>query len=266
MNPLFLLSGTGMIAVAIVPVFYWRQKSEVALRFFLWGALAWVVGIVLKSIASLPTPTVVANVRNILPGFLAESILWLFIGLLTGVFEGGATLGFAQINKIRTSTWSEAVGFGLGFGAIEAFLLGGYSLLTVALIVLVPDKLSPELLQLASSGNNSLWLIPAPIVERASAVLLHTFSCVLIIYAVQTRKWKWFWVSFFYKTAVDAVAGFAQLTYGVQNLTTLSTWIMETVFLIFGLVGLWGLQLFRDRWINKKGSPTFGTLATDRIT
>jgi uncharacterized membrane protein YhfC len=255
MNPLFLLSGTGMIAVTFVSVFFWKWESGTPLRFFLWGGLAWIVGIVLKSIASLPTPAIVESVRAILPSFLAEPILWLFIGLLTGISEGGTTLGFALTKKIRKSNWREAVGFGIGFGAIEAFLLGLFSLIVITLIILIPDKLPPELLQSASSGSNSIWIIPAPILERASAVLLHTFSCVLIIYAVQTRKWKWFWVSFIYKTAADAIAGFVQLTYGSGNLTTLNTWMLEAVFLIFGLVGFWGLRSFRSDWTNKEEQP-----------
>ena len=53
--------------------------------------------------------------------------------------------------------------------------------------------------------------------------MVHALSCVLIIYAVQTREWKWFWFSFLYKTMLDAFAGFIQITYGVQNLTVLGT-------------------------------------------
>ena len=133
MNPLFLLSGTGMMALALVAVVYWKKRSKVVLALFLWGALAWVVGIVLKSVASIPIPEVMDSTRAILPRYLAEPILWLYIGLLTGIFECGVTLGFAHIRRIRTVDWREAVGYGLGFGMIEAFLLGAYSFLMILL-------------------------------------------------------------------------------------------------------------------------------------
>ncbi|MBM4465587.1 MAG: YhfC family intramembrane metalloprotease [Chloroflexi bacterium] len=248
MNPLFLLSGMGMMAIALVAVVYWKRRSKVASALFFWGALAWVAGNVLKSIAAIPMSTIIGNVRALLPRYFSEPLLWLYIGLLTGIFECGATLGFAHIRRIRTVNWREAVGFGLGFGAIEAFLLGAYSFLVILLIILIPDKLPPELLQLATSAKASLLDIPIPIVERLVVVLLHAFSCVLIIYAVRTREWKWFWISFFYKTALDAIAGSIQITYGVQNLTTLGAWIVEMILLPFGIVGFWGLRTFRRRW------------------
>lgn len=127
-------------------------------------------------------------------------------------------------------------------------MLGAYSFLVILLIILIPDKLPPELLQLAISARASLLDIPIPIVERLIVVLLHAFSCVLIIYAVRTKEWKWFWISFLYKTALDAIAGSIQITYGVQNLTTLGAWMVEMILLPFGIVGLWGLRTFRRRW------------------
>jgi uncharacterized membrane protein YhfC len=249
MNPLFLLSGIGMMLVAIATVVYWKVHSRILWRLFLWGALAWIVGVAMKSTSSiLLMPIVLNRIRETLPKYSSEPALWIYIGLLTGVFECGATLGFAYIKRIRTSMWKEAVGFGLGFGAVEALLVGAASFVLVLLVILMPDKLPPQLVKLATSGTNSLLVIPAPIVERITAVLLHAFSCLLIVYAVQTKAWRWFWVSFFYKTAVDAIAGFLHITYGMENITTVSVWVIEAVFLPFGLVGLWGLYAFRNRW------------------
>jgi len=154
------------------------------------------------------------------------------------------------------------MGFGLGFGAIEALLLGASSFIVILLIILIPDQLPSELLQLATGQSGSLLVIPAPIVERAIVMLVHAFSCVLIIYPVRTREWKWFWISFLYKTMLDAIAGFIQITYGVQNLTVLGTWAVELVLLPFGIVGLWGLQAFRRRWPQETTpSPTRDEMA-----
>jgi uncharacterized membrane protein YhfC len=185
-----------MMTVALIAIVYWKKRHRVAVRLFLWGSLAWGAAIALKSIATIPLPTVTDSVRASLPKYFSEPILWLYIGLLTGIFECGVTLGFAHIKRIRTLDWKSAAGFGIGFGGIEAFLLGAYSFLMILLILLVPDKLPPELLELANSANASFLDIPVPIIERLLVVLVHTWSCVLIIYAVQTGKWKWFWISF----------------------------------------------------------------------
>jgi len=246
-NPLFLLSGIGMIVVAIAAVMYWKKYSGIQWSFFFWGALAWIVGVTLKAGASIPTPAIMNQVRNILSPHFAEPVLWIYIGLLTGIFECGATLGFAYIQKIRKADWNQSVGFGVGFGAVEALLVGISSLLMVLVVIYIPDKLPPEFLKFITSGN-SLWCIPAPIIERMITLPVHALSCVLILYAVQKQEWKWFYLSFAYKTVVDAIAGFIHTTYGLENLTTLSTWGMELVFLPFGIIGVLGLCAFRNKW------------------
>ncbi len=56
--------------------------------------------------------------------YKSEPVLWLYMGLSTGVFECGATLAFTYfIKKLRHASWKETVGFGAGFGAVEAFLV-----------------------------------------------------------------------------------------------------------------------------------------------
>ncbi len=106
---------------------------------------------------------------------------------MTGIFECGVTLGFASIRKIRAARWKEAVGFGLGFGAIEAFWVGLIAFVLVLLILLVPDKLPPELSQSVIPREQSFLVIPAPIIERITTIFIHAFSCLLIVYAVQFR-------------------------------------------------------------------------------
>ncbi len=253
MNPLFLLSGIGMVVVALATVIYWKFKSKVATAFFLWGAVAWVVGVVLKGIAAIPQSSIIDTTREYLPRFFSEPVLWLYIGLLTGVFECGAALAFTYfIKKLRYANWKEAVGFGAGFGAVEALLLGLVSFLWILLLILFPEiqERLPSEYKFLATEPDSLLVIPAGILERVTAIFIHTFSSVLIIYAVQSKKWKWFWVSFFYKTAVDGIAGFHHITYGIENLTTLEIWVAEFIFLPFGIVGAWGLWVFKQRWRN----------------
>ncbi len=253
MNPLFLLSGIGMMAIALGTVVYWKFQSKVATAFFLWGAVAWAVGVVLKGIAAIPQSSIIATTREILPRFFSEPVLWLYMGLLTGVFECGAVLAFTYfIKKLRHADWKEAVGFGAGFGAVEAFLVGLGSFLWILLLILFPEIQNrlPSEYKFLVAEPDSLLVIPAGILERVTAIFIHTFSSILIIYAVQSREWRWFLVSFFYKTTVDAIAGFVYITYGIENLTTLGIWVLEIVLLPFGIVGAWGLWVFQQRWRN----------------
>jgi uncharacterized membrane protein YhfC len=250
-NPFFLLQGIGMIAVALIAVLYWKRRGQVPFVFFLWGGLSWLVAILLKGIAASPTPQIISLLRDAVPVYIADPLLWLYIGLLTGVFECGVALVFIQlIQRLRSASWREALGYSLGFGAFEALLLGIYSFVIVLLIIVMPEQLPPELLDLAETQNASLLVIPVPIVERGIVILLHAFSSVLIIYALQRKEWMWFWLSFLYKTAMDTIAGYIQITYGVQNLTLAGVWLVELILVPFALIGLWGLIVFRRRWLS----------------
>jgi uncharacterized membrane protein YhfC len=251
MNAFFLLQGIGMIAVALVAVLYWKRRGRVPFVFFLWGGLSWLVAMVFKSLASSLTPQIINLLRGVAPVYIAEPLVWLYIGLLTGVFECGIALIIVRfIQRLRSASWSEALGYGLGFGALEALLLGIYAFVIVLLILVIPEQLPPILLDLAETRNVSLLAIPVPIVERAIVVLLHAFSSVLIIYAVQKKERMWFWLSFLYKTAMDTIAGYIQITYGVQNLTLAGAWLVELFLIPFALIGIWGLIVFRRRWLS----------------
>jgi uncharacterized membrane protein YhfC len=249
MSPLYLLQGIGMITVALFVVIFWKQRSQVQYKFFLWGGLSWLVATIFKSIASAPVPQIITGLRNITPDYISEPLLWLYIGLLTGVFECGVSFVIIhRIQRLRIASWGEALGYGLGFGATEALLLGVYNFVIVLLIILIPDQLPQELLELAGTNKVSFLAIPVPIVERAIVILLHAFSSVLIIYSVQKNEWKWFWYSLIYKTIMDSIAGFFQITYGLENLNIGGLWLVELILLPFGLVGLWGLFHVRNRF------------------
>jgi uncharacterized membrane protein YhfC len=154
----------------------------------------------------------------------------------------------SRLQRLRSATWEEALGYGLGFGGLEAMLLGIYNFVIVFLIILIPDKLPQELVELADPSKVSLLVIPIPTLERAIVILLHAFSSLIIIYAVQKKEWRWFWFSFLYKTAMDTIAGLFQITYGLENLSLAGLWLVELILLPFGMIGLWGLITFRSRW------------------
>lgn len=247
MNKLFLLSGLGMVVVALVPILYWKKNT--AFKYFAWGALAWIVAVALKFAWAVPLNEPIINfLENQLPVGLAGPLAWIYVGLLTGIFECGIVLGFIYIiSSLRKANWEDTVGYGIGFGAVEAFLLGIGSLVSVSLVVFFPESLPQDVLE-AIQPPESLWHIPIPIIERVSAIIIHLFSTILIVYAFFTKMWKWFWLSFLYKTVVDTIAAYIHLAYGVDELTMAGWWILELVFVILALVGLWGLLKIHRRW------------------
>src|SRR5262249_10985625 len=120
-SALFLLSGIGMMVVGIVAVLLWRRGREASWKAFGLGALAWAVGVALKLGWAAPTNALIErDLDRALPGWIAAPAFWLYVGLLTGVFECGVALLFVRRTRLTAAGWDEAVGFGIGFGAAEA--------------------------------------------------------------------------------------------------------------------------------------------------
>lgn len=250
-SPLFLISGAGMILVALFSVIYWKKYTSISFSIFLWGALAWFIGVTLKLIFfSLINPIIIPFLYKILAKSLADPLTWIYIGLLSGVFECGMTLVFALYYKKARQGWAEATGFGLGFGTIEAFIVGLASLGSVITLLYFSKMLPSQTVALMSTSLQSLSIIPAPIVERIIVILIHALSCVMIIYAVITKRWRWFWISFFYKSAIDTIAAFGQISFGITDPSHL--WILEAMLLPFGLIGLWGIMKFKNKFPKEK--------------
>ena len=120
MKPLFLLPGIGMIFVAIISVIYWRRKTKIAFIIFLLGVLAWIVAVILKGLAALSKDSIIEVFRNLFPAYLSEPLAWIYLGILTGIFECGMILLFLYVFKrVQEQSWDEAIGLGLGFGAFH---------------------------------------------------------------------------------------------------------------------------------------------------
>jgi uncharacterized membrane protein YhfC len=243
-STLALLGGLGMIAVAVGFVIY------AALRKLGWGylglgALAWVVTVALKFAWTIPiNPVVYNSLYDALPEVIAAPLFYLYVGALTGVFEVGIIWLVMRYTRLGRVSWKRALAFGIGFGAVEALLLGLSSLGTVLAAIVVPGLFPLEALEQVSRLNNVLYGL-APILERFSIVLVHILANVLIFYAIAQRKPKWFWLALIYKTGIDAVAAFAQF-WGVETLARI--WILEAVVALWGLVGWLGIRWVQQRY------------------
>jgi uncharacterized membrane protein YhfC len=166
----------------------------------------------------------------------ADLLFWCYIGLLTGIFECGIFLVFAPLIKRRQWPLGQALALGLGFGAVEAVVLGFFA--SIASIFTSPTSAPFDVLTWSNAFVGPF--------ERLLTLPIHTVSVVLIVRALIKRQWRWFWASFVYKSAVDGVAAWLLLS-GTNLLS--HHWLMEWIcFAPFALLGIIGLLYMSRIW------------------
>lgn len=233
-SPLFYVGSLGMVAVAfIASLLVLAASGTSALTFLLLGGFAWIASVGLKfAWASKINNFFFRFLKQKLSPKISGSVSWIYVGLLTGVFECGIALLFVlNIEKLYDANWASALAFGVGFGAAEAFLLGFFSLFQA-----LKEKRKTALELLTSQL--------APIIERIFALSVHAFSKVLIVLAVQQSNYTLFWYSFGFKSLLDAIATFGIMRWKVLDKLS-RIWIMELIVAIFGLISVLGLWLLR---------------------
>jgi len=245
LNPLFMASGLGMIIVGFLFIIYWKIKTKVNYLPFLLGALVWIVSVALKFAWAMPINKRLLNLLlSVLDTRFGNLIFWIYVGLLTGIFECGITYLLVRYSKMRKYDYNQAVSFGIGFGSVEAMLLGVVSLYSVTVALLRPDLLPPEVSSAMRSQN--LLVIPAPIIERFFTILIHIFSSILIFCSIKNKILSLFWLSFVYKTVIDAIAAWGQLSFNINILSHL--WIIELIVIIYGIIGFYGIRWIKNRY------------------
>ena len=231
-SPLFFLTGTAMIVIAVSAVWYWQRGKPSLWPTVWWGVLAWTASLVLKAAAGLP----------MMPFFQRhadEPVIWLCGGLLTGLFECVPPLLLILKTRLRRADFNGAVAFGLGFGGIEAFLMGTVALVQTMLLVAFPNHIPAGVRDalLRQFAHSSIATVLLSIVERAFALAAHCLASVLLIYAVRTRRQLWFWLSFAYKSLADTFVAWAVLAWKMPGSATKMAGY-EVVIAMFALIAL----------------------------
>jgi uncharacterized membrane protein YhfC len=233
-----LLPGSGMILVALVFIGY-ALVRRLGLGYLALGGLAWLVAVVLKFLWAIPFNGPIFQIlTSRLPEPLGSILFYIYVGALTGVFEVALVWLVLRYTRLARVPYKKALAFGIGFGALEALLLGLSSLGSALVGLLAPDQLPPATLAQLALANNALYGL-APIVERIATIFVHIFANLLLFYGVVVRQPRWFWAAFIYKTALDSVAAFAQF-WGVNTLGHI--WTIEAIVVLFGLLGWWGIR------------------------
>lgn len=179
-----------MILVAVIAVSFWQRGKPSLWIFVGIGALAWAVAVTLKVAWAVPTNKLVhSGLNQVLGKAIGEPLFWVYIGLLTGIFECGIKQLFVIKTRLKEADWNQAVAFGIGFGAMEAFLLGAVSFIGLLMVIVFFEHIPAEAKdQIAKGLGDNFAVIPLPIVERIIALLVHVFSSVLIVYGVQVKQ------------------------------------------------------------------------------
>jgi uncharacterized membrane protein YhfC len=149
-SPVALLGGAGMILVALGFIAYaaWRHLGWAYLGL---GALAWVVTVAIKFALAIPlNPEIFAALTGALPGGIGLGLFDLYVGLLTGLTEVLMVWLVMRYTRLGRVDWNRALVFGIGFGAIEALLLGLGSFATMLTAIIAPQVIPASAMSQAS--------------------------------------------------------------------------------------------------------------------
>ena len=234
-SPVALLRGIGMMVVALGFVAY-AAVRRLGWGYLGLGALFWVVTVAFRLAWAIAVHPSVYRLTQDLPETSANSVFALYIGALIAVFEVGITWLVLRYTRLGRAGWSRVLAFGIGFGAIEAVLRGIASRSIVLSEMLSPAPFPVAMLDQIACANNVLLGL-TPIFERFFTVLIHVFASALIFYSIVRRRPGWFWMAFFYKTLIDAVAACGP-DCGIDGLGQI--WTLKAITAVWGVVGLLG--------------------------
>jgi uncharacterized membrane protein YhfC len=129
------------------------------------GALAWGVAVALKFAWAIPfNPPIYTAVNQALPS-LGVPLFALYIGALTGIFEVGLMALLLSYTRLGKAAWPHTLAFGIGFGAIEALLLGVSSLSSMLAAMVISVALPPP-----RPRYWHAWAISCGVSHRSSSV------------------------------------------------------------------------------------------------
>lgn len=250
MNPFLILGPLGSIIIGFLSIIIWKIRGNVEVRYFLLGGLVWGISIAPKIAMDFTlTPRLNSWAKDTfsITGLLI--ILGIYVGLRTGLLECGfAFLAFSR-TRLRKATLEEATAFGVGFGAIEAILIGFPSLMQLLMFIVNPsilESLSPAQRKIIESSLNSpTWVTIAPVVERTFTLFAHIFASVLIYISVAQRKLNLLLIAILYKTALDSMVPYIQTMINIDMPITLLE--AEVWVTIMGSIGLFGTFYLRKK-------------------
>lgn len=239
-----LVGGVGMIAVALGFVAYCLIR-RLGWGYMLLGMLGWVVTVAVKVAIALPVnQSVLSAVETMQPPW-GTLVLFLYGGLMTGFTEVLIVWAVLRYTRLADVAWSRVVAFGLGFGSIEALLLGVGGLTAALVGMLSPDVL-PAAIQAELAKADRMVVQLAPIWERFFTCLGHLATNAMVFYAARLPRVRWFWWALIYKSAIDGVATLAIANKFLSSAGNL--WTLEAIVALWAVAGLVITVWIGRRW------------------
>lgn len=235
-----IIIGTGMIAVSLAFIIFARRKA-CPWRYMGLGALVWIVTITVKNFLSVQIEPAIYGALFTPDTLFAPGnmLFYIYVGALTGMTEVLLTWLLLRYTRLgKHISWSKVLAFGIGFGVFEALYLGFSYLISIITALTNPQSVTEAALANLRALSNPFFYT-APIVERIGAIFSHIFCSILLFYGIASRQARWFWISFTFKTLLDAVVGFA-FFWGSE--TALKLWTIEGVLMLFCLVAWLGIR------------------------
>lgn len=236
--------------VGLLAILYWKRRAGSPFRVFMMGGAIWIVAIFPKLLMDLTITPGVSRWASLTLGATGNLVvLGLLVGFRTGFFEGGFTYLTFSRTRLRASTLNEATAFGVGFGGLEAILLGALGTVNFAVLLSNPELLSslpaeqPALVMRQLS--ESAWIVFVPMLERVFTLLLHVFVALLMFGAVLQAKWRYFLAGFALKSMLDGILPY--WSFIVQPTASLeAAYLAEAPVAALGILSLIGM-----RWVRR---------------
>ncbi len=249
-NPMLLLSGTGMMLVAVAAVLYWKKKTKTHSRIFLYGGMLWIAAAVAKEFLDFILGIPLHDLFAAIPYWAALLLLSVYMGLKTGLLESGAAYLFAKKN-IRGIDYRKAVAFGIGFSSAEALLLGLASFIGILIFTLFPEAMEalplPQQDILMNQLEMSTLVVFAPVVERISALFIHVFSMLLVFLSIRSKNTNYLVFSIAFKALVDGLTLWVIRIFGTATL--MGIYLTEIPAAALGVVSFFGIRMVRKRFV-----------------
>lgn len=220
-----VLSGILMAALPIVLLLVVRRRRQLYWGWLGSGALMFVAMQLPKALTGI-----VLAIQQWTPGWSLAVVG----ALLPGVWEEvGKWLPF----RIRRPlNWDAVLSFGLGFGAVEALIIGLQTAVLSIIAAVNPQQLPADLLAQFTAPVTAVSLLGPlfAVVERSAAVALHTAWSFLNAKAVLLRRVSLLLLAMLLHTGIDIFAGYYQF---INN----AAWVvvaLEAALVIAGLIGI----------------------------
>jgi hypothetical protein len=236
LNPAQMIGGGLMALVGLAAIVAARWRWGIEWRGMGCGAVLWTIYMVAKrTLDGLLTQPIPAPIRDHLanPLGVPDGVNLIFASTYVGLLTAVTLVLYTLIAGLRWRRLADdprrAMGIGLGIGAFEAIFYG----LKIAV------GLEPNLVPPIALSATPILVLP---VERLIVIACHTLAATMVLYAVATRRWRWFAAAFLYFTALDGLAGFYIITDASNRH---NPWLLELTFAPFALIAI---PILRHLW------------------